>query len=143
MMRWLGLMAILLLGACSDDSQKNEFFILSDFDPPEGFRVRSTDTLAAAFVWKIDDENFSPNEYYIRAMFHDQDGKFNVPDTVIVSHFYAVKSDSASGIYYYNMANAYADPDLGRPIRCRYELIHIVEGIVEIVDATKTLKYSD
>jgi hypothetical protein len=143
MKRWLGMLGIVLLGACSDDGQKNKFLILSDFEPIEGSRVLANDTIAGAFVWKIEDENFSPNEYYIRAMFHDQDGKFNVPDTVIVSHYFAVKSDSASGIYYYNMANAYADLDLGRPIRCRYELIHIDGGIVEIIDATKTLKYSD
>jgi len=143
-MKWLSMLAGLIVWvACADDSAKREFLVLSDFLPIEGSRVLADDTLAAAFVWKIDDPDFAPNEYYIRARFQDQNGDFNVPDTLIISHYFAVKSDSASGVYYYNMGNAFADPDLGHPIRCRYELIHIVSGVVEIIDKTKTLRYSD
>ncbi len=133
----------MVMASCADDSARKEFLILSDYLPVEGSRVLATDTLVAAFVWKIDDPDFAPNAYYIRARFQDPNGQYTVPDTVIISHYFAVKSDSASGVYYYNMANAYADPDLGRPIRCRYELIHIVGGMVDLIDKTKTLRYSD
>ncbi len=144
MRTWWMAVGILALLACGDDSSNSdEFFVMSDFEPSEGSRILEDDTLTGAFVWNILDSNFTPTRYYLRLMFHDQDGNFTVPDTLNLSHYYPVKSDSGSGVYTAAAADAYADPNFGRPIRCRYELVRVIDNAVEVLNTSKTLRYSE
>lgn len=133
----------LMILSCSDSDGGSPRLVLYDFVPSANSHIDASDTLRAGFVWDVDDEDFSPSNYFIRAQFRNLQDDYTLPDS-LYENWYAVKSDSGSGIYSYLLNNIWDDPQLKHPVSVQFELIKIdTEQNIEIIERTKSIGYRE
>lgn len=129
--------------ACNESNGDSPRLVLYDFVPAAKTRVDESDTLRAGFVWDVDDEDFSPFNYFIRAQFQNLQNEYVLPDS-LYSNWYPVKSDSGSGIYSYLLSNIWDNPQLKHPVSVRFELIKLDDAqSIEIIEHTQSIGYRE